>query len=107
MGGNGSPQKTRRNHRSGTLGGSSEARRSVRRGQAIRFRHSALRRGCAWKFLPHTEADLRGLDDKTLHTYANQIAFYSFPSVRPLPPETRKQDPLRLLERFSPDDLLS
>src|SRR5712664_857959 len=32
-------------------------------------------------FFLHTEADLRGLDDKTLDTYANQIAFYSFPSV--------------------------
>src|SRR5260370_36768609 len=32
-------------------------------------------------FFLHTEADLRGLDDKTLDTYANQIAFYSFPIV--------------------------
>src|SRR5947207_2828280 len=48
-------------------------------------------------FFLHTEADLRGLDDKTLDTYANQIAFYSFPSVRPLRPETGKQDRIGLM----------
>ncbi|PYU64913.1 MAG: hypothetical protein DMG56_05040 [Acidobacteria bacterium] len=57
-------------------------------------------------FFLHTEADLRGLDDKTLDTYANQIAFYSFPSVRPLRPETGKQDRISLMERFQPDNLL-
>src|SRR5205823_2744356 len=39
-------------------------------------------------FFLHTEADLRGIDDKTLDAYANQIAFYSFPSVRPVRPGT-------------------
>ena len=57
-------------------------------------------------FFLHTEADLRGLDDKTLDTYANQIAFYSFPSVRPLRPETGKQDRISLMEKFQPDNLL-
>jgi adenylate cyclase len=57
-------------------------------------------------FFLHTEADLRGLDDKTLDTYANQIAFYSFPSVRPLRPETGKQDRITLMEKFQPDNLL-
>jgi adenylate cyclase len=57
-------------------------------------------------FFLHTEADLRGLDDKTLDTYANQIAFYSFPSVRPLNPATGKQDRVRLIENFQPDNLL-
>jgi adenylate cyclase len=57
-------------------------------------------------FFLHTEADLRGLDDKTLDTYANQIAFYSFPSVRPLRPETGKQDRINLMEKFQPDNLL-
>ncbi|PYU81236.1 MAG: hypothetical protein DMG50_16705, partial [Acidobacteria bacterium] len=57
-------------------------------------------------FFLHTEADLRGLDDKTLDTYANQIAFYSFPSVRPLRPETGKQDRIGLMEKFQPDNLL-
>src|SRR5437660_4591896 len=57
-------------------------------------------------FFLHTEADLRGLDDKTLDTYANQIAFYSFPSVRPLRPETGKQDRISLMEKFKPDNLL-
>ncbi|PYU87519.1 MAG: hypothetical protein DMG51_01980, partial [Acidobacteria bacterium] len=57
-------------------------------------------------FFLHTEADLRGLDDKTLDTYANQIAFYSFPSVRPLRPETGRQDRISLMEKFQPDNLL-
>jgi adenylate cyclase len=57
-------------------------------------------------FFLHTEADLRGLDDKTLEAYANQIAFYSFPSVRPLHPETGKQDRVSLMEKFAPDNLL-
>jgi adenylate cyclase len=57
-------------------------------------------------FFLHTEADLRGLDDKTLDTYANQIAFYSFPSVRPLRPETGKKDRISLMEKFQPDNLL-
>src|SRR5216683_8030793 len=57
-------------------------------------------------FFLHTEADLRGLDDKTLDTYANQIAFYSFPSVRPLRPENGKQDRISLMEKFKPDNLL-
>src|SRR5882762_3774338 len=57
-------------------------------------------------FFLHTEADLRGLDDKTLDTYANQIAFYSFPGVRPLRPETGKQDRIGLMEKFQPDNLL-
>src|SRR5467141_3236753 len=57
-------------------------------------------------FFLHTEADLRGLDGKTLDTYANQIAFYSFPSVRPLRPETGKRDRVSLMEKFQPDNLL-
>jgi adenylate cyclase len=57
-------------------------------------------------FFLHTEADLRGLDDKTLDAYANQIAFYSFPSVRPLRPETGKRDRVSLMEKFEPDNLL-
>jgi adenylate cyclase len=54
----------------------------------------------------YTEADLRGLDPKTLDDYANQIAFYSFPSVRPLNPATGKQDRLSLIQKFAPDRLL-
>lgn len=57
-------------------------------------------------FFLHTEADLRGLDSKTLDDYANEIAFYSFPSVRPLNPGTGKQDRLALIQKFSPDRLL-
>ena len=57
-------------------------------------------------FFLHTEADLRGLDPKTLDDYANEIAFYSFPSVRPLNPATGKQDRISLIQKFSPDRLL-
>jgi adenylate cyclase len=57
-------------------------------------------------FFLYTEADLRGLDDKTLDTYANQIAFYSFPSVRPLQPATGKRDRINLIRLFEPDKLL-
>jgi hypothetical protein len=57
-------------------------------------------------FFLHTEADLRGLDEKTLDSYANQIAFYSFPGVRPLRPETGKRDRVSLIEKFQPDNLL-
>ena len=57
-------------------------------------------------FFLHTEADLRGLDAKTLDDYANQIAFYSFPSVRPLNPATGKADRIALIEKFRPDRLM-
>jgi adenylate cyclase len=57
-------------------------------------------------FFLHTEADMRGMDDKTLDDYANQIAFYSFPSVRPLNPATGKTDRITLMESFRPDRLL-
>jgi adenylate cyclase len=57
-------------------------------------------------FFLHTEADLRGLDPKTLDDYANEIAFYSFPSVRPLDPATGKHDRIALIQKFSPDRLL-
>jgi adenylate cyclase len=57
-------------------------------------------------FFLYTEADLRGVDDKTLDTYANQIAFYSFPSVRPLNPPTGKKDRINLIQLYEPDRLL-
>ena len=57
-------------------------------------------------FFLQTEADLRGLDEKTLDDYANEIAFYSFPSVRPLNPATGKQDRIALIQKFSLDRLL-
>jgi len=57
-------------------------------------------------FFLHTEADMRGMDEKTLDDYANRIAFYSFPSVRPLNPANGKADRIALIERFRPDRLL-
>ncbi|HEY6126597.1 MAG TPA: adenylate/guanylate cyclase domain-containing protein [Candidatus Acidoferrum sp.] len=57
-------------------------------------------------FFLHTEADLRGLDQKTLDDYANEIAFYSFPNVRPLNPANGKSDRIALIQKFRPDRLL-
>ena len=57
-------------------------------------------------FFLHTEADMRGMDDATLDDYANQIAFYSFPSVRPLNPASGKADRIALIGKFAPDHLL-
>jgi adenylate cyclase len=57
-------------------------------------------------FFLHTEADLRGIDPETLDHYANEIAFYSFPSVRPINPANGKQDRIALIQKFSPDRLL-
>jgi adenylate cyclase len=56
-------------------------------------------------FFLYTEADMHGMDDKTLDDYANQIAFYSFPSVRPLNPATGKADRITLMDNFRPDRL--
>lgn len=57
-------------------------------------------------FFLYTQADIRGMDEKTLDTYADQIAFYSFPSVRPLQPATGKRDRVNLIKLFEPDHLL-
>src|SRR6202049_2791040 len=57
-------------------------------------------------FFLYTEADLRGITDKTLDAYANQIAFYSFPSVRPLQPAHGKQERISLIKEFEPDHLI-
>jgi adenylate cyclase len=57
-------------------------------------------------FFLYTEADLQGITDKTLDAYANQIAFYSFPSVRPLQPATGKRDRISLIKKFEPDHLV-
>ncbi|HUI74863.1 MAG TPA: adenylate/guanylate cyclase domain-containing protein, partial [Candidatus Acidoferrum sp.] len=57
-------------------------------------------------FFLYTESDLRGLSQKTLDNYADQIAFYSFPSVRPLRPATGKADRINLIKLFEPDRLL-
>jgi adenylate cyclase len=57
-------------------------------------------------FFLYTEADMRSMDDKTLEAYANQIAFYSFPSVRPLSPASGKQDRINLIANFGIDRLL-
>jgi len=57
-------------------------------------------------FFLYTESDLRGISQKTLDTYADQIAFFSFPSVRPLQPATGKADRISLIKMFEPDRLL-
>ena len=47
-----------------------------------------------------TRADLEGVSDKTLQTYADQIAFFAFPPAHPLRPQFGKEDKLHLMEIF-------
>ena len=57
-------------------------------------------------FFLYTPADLRGIDDATLDRYANELAFFSFPTVMPLNPTTGKQDRVAMLQKFAMFDLL-
>jgi adenylate cyclase len=47
-----------------------------------------------------TRADLEGVSDKTLQTYADQIAFFAYPPAHPLRPQFGKEDKLHLMEIF-------
>jgi len=53
-----------------------------------------------------TPADLQGLSDATLDSYANQISFFAFPPAHPMRPESGKQDKLHLMEDFAAAGLL-
>ncbi|MBA0083376.1 MAG: CHASE2 domain-containing protein, partial [Acidobacteria bacterium Pan2503] len=53
-----------------------------------------------------TPADLQGLSDATLDSYANQISFFAFPPAHPMRPESEKQDKLHLMEDFAAAGLL-
>jgi adenylate cyclase len=57
-------------------------------------------------FFLYTPADLRGLDDATLDKYADELAFFSFPTVMALHPQTGKQDRVSMLRKFGLFDLL-
>ncbi len=48
----------------------------------------------------YSEADLAGLDDATLDRYANLLAFFSFPQVRPVRPDTGQHDFRRLIYNY-------
>jgi adenylate cyclase len=53
-----------------------------------------------------TPADLQGLSEATLDSYANQISFFAFPPAYPMRPESGKQDKLNLMEDFAAAGLL-
>jgi len=48
-----------------------------------------------------TRADLEGVSDKALQTYADQIAFFAYPPAHPLRPQFGKEDKLHLMEIFA------
>lgn len=48
-----------------------------------------------------TRADLEGVSESTLQTYADQIAFFAYPPAHPLRQEFSKEDKLRLMEIFA------
>jgi adenylate cyclase len=53
-----------------------------------------------------TDADLRGIQASTLDTYANQIAFFSYPPAHPLHPDAQKQEKVQMLDAFATAGLL-
>jgi len=57
-------------------------------------------------FFLYSAADLKGLDEATLDRYANLLAFFPFPQVRPLSAATGKQDLLNLIQNYAPYSLL-
>jgi len=57
-------------------------------------------------FFLYSQADLAGLNDATLDRYANLLAFFSFPQVRPVRPETGNQDFLNLIRNYGDLGLL-
>jgi adenylate cyclase len=48
-----------------------------------------------------TRADLEGVSDQTLQTYADQIAFFAYPPAHPLREQFGKEDKLHLMEIFA------
>ena len=54
----------------------------------------------------YSAADLAGLDDATLDRYANLLAFFSFPQVRPVRPDTGQHDFRRLIYNYGDLKLL-
>ena len=57
-------------------------------------------------FFLYTQADLRGLDDATLDNYANLLAFFPFPQVRPLQPDPGRSQFRNLIENYAPYGLV-
>ena len=57
-------------------------------------------------FFLYTRADLRGLDDATLDNYANLLAYFPFPQVRPLHSDPGRSQFRNLIENYAPYGLL-
>ena len=57
-------------------------------------------------FFLYTQADMEGLSDKTLDDYANLLAYFPFPEVRPLQRQTAKADRVALIHSFAPYELV-
>jgi adenylate cyclase len=52
-------------------------------------------------FFLYTQADLRGMDDKTLDAYAEQLAFFSFPQVIGIREGFQRQDRVHLIQEYA------
>lgn len=48
----------------------------------------------------YTQTDLRGVSDEALQHYADLIAYFPFPQVRPLSPATGKEDRLGVIQKY-------
>ncbi len=57
-------------------------------------------------FFLYSAADLKGLDDDALDRYADLLAFFTFPQVRPLRAAIGKQGILNLIQNYAPYGLL-
>ena len=55
-------------------------------------------------FFLYSEYDLKGVDDNTLDRYANILADFPFPELRPVNPQTGKRDLHHLIQQFADPD---
>jgi len=55
-------------------------------------------------FFLYSEYDLKGVDDNTLDRYANILADFPFPELRPVNPQTGKRDLHHLIQQFANPD---
>jgi adenylate cyclase len=57
-------------------------------------------------FFLYTQADLEGISGKTLDDYANLLAYFPFPEVRPLDRHNARRDRIALIHDFAPYGLV-
>ncbi len=57
-------------------------------------------------FFLYSESDLAGIDDPTLNRYAELLAFFPFPQVRPIRPDPSHSDFQKLVENYADLKLL-